>query len=167
MMRLATTVKLGAVVLAMGVLAACSSTKEEPPVTTSTAPSSTVRPGTQEDLKTNVGDTVFFDFDSHAIRADAQATLQKQAAWLKKFPAVRLVVEGHCDERGTREYNLALGDRRAYAVKEFLVSLGVDGNRLQNKSYGKERPVCTESDDACWAQNRRGYSLVVTGGAGS
>ena len=167
-MRVAMTAKLGAVVLAMAFLAACSSTKEEPPPPSSSGPSSsTIRPGTQEDLKTNVGDTIYFDFDSHAIRADAQATLQKQAAWLQKFPAVRLVVEGHCDERGTREYNLALGDRRAYAVKEYLVSLGIDANRLQTKSYGKERPVCTESDEACWAQNRRGYSQVGAGGAGS
>ena len=165
-MRVATIAKFGAVALAMGLLAACSSTKEEAPATSSGPTTSTIRPGTQDDLKTNVGDTVYFDFDSHAIRADGQATLQKQAAWLQKYPAVRLVLEGHCDERGTREYNLALGDRRAYAVKEFLVSLGIDANRLQNKSYGKERPVCSESDEACWAQNRRGYSLVVTG-AGS
>ncbi|MBI1210478.1 MAG: peptidoglycan-associated lipoprotein Pal [Alphaproteobacteria bacterium] len=164
-MRIATTIKLGVVVLAMGFLAACSSTKEEKPQVSGPT-TSTVQPGSQEDLKVNVGDTVYFDFDSHAIRADAQATLQKQAAWLQKYPQVRLVVEGHCDERGTREYNLALGDRRAYAVKEFLVSLGVDANRLTTKSYGKERPVCSESDEACWAQNRRGYSLVV-GGAGS
>jgi peptidoglycan-associated lipoprotein len=168
-MRIASTMKLSAVLLAMGFLAACSSTKEEPPRVSTDSGSSTssVRPGSQEDLKTNVGDTVYFDFDSHSIRADAQATLQKQAAWLKKYPATRLVVEGHCDERGTREYNLALGDRRAYAVKEYLVSLGVDANRLQNKSYGKERPVCSESDESCWAQNRRGYSLVSAGGAGS
>ena len=165
-MRVSTIAKFGAVALAMGLLAACSSTKEEPPAPSSGPTTSTIRPGTQDDLKTNVGDTVYFDFDSHAIRADAQATLQKQAAWLQKYPAVRLVVEGHADERGTREYNLALGDRRAYAVKEFLVSLGIDANRLQNKSYGKERPVCSESDEACWAQNRRGYSLVVAG-AGS
>ena len=165
-MRVSTIAKFGAVALAMGLLAACSSTKEEPPPPSSGPTTSTIRPGTQDDLKTNVGDTVYFDFDSHAIRADAQATLQKQAAWLQKYPAVRLVVEGHADERGTREYNLALGDRRAYAVKEFLVSLGIDANRLQSKSYGKERPVCSESDEACWAQNRRGYSLVVAG-AGS
>ena len=165
-MRIATTIKLGVVVLAMGFLSACSSKDEKPAVSNTTTTTSSVRPGSQEDLKTTVGDTVFFDFDSHAIRADAQATLQKQAAWLAKYPQVRLVVEGHCDERGTREYNLALGDRRAYAVKEFLVCLGVDANRLTTKSYGKERPVCSESDEACWAQNRRGYSLVA-GGAGS
>jgi peptidoglycan-associated lipoprotein len=166
MARFATTIKLGVAVLAFALLAACSSTKDEPPPTASGPAGPVVRPGSQEDLKTNVGDTVFFDFDSHAVRSDAQATLQKQAAWLAKYPSVRLVIEGHCDERGTREYNLALGDRRAYAVKEFLVSLGVDGARLSTKSYGKERPVCSDSDEGCWAQNRRGYSLVVSG-AGS
>src|SRR5262244_3141636 len=117
-MRAATIVKLSTVVLAISFLSACSTTKEEAPRPSAPSAASTIRPGTQEDLKTNVGDTVFFDFDSHAIRADAQATLQKQAAWLQKYPAVRLAVEGHCDERGTREYNLALGDRRAYAIKE-------------------------------------------------
>ena len=165
-MRIATTMRLGAVVLAMGLLVACSSKEEKPQVASGGSTTGAVRPGSQEDLKTTVGDTIYFDFDSHAVRADAQATLQKQAAWLQKYPAVRLVVEGHCDERGTREYNLALGDRRAYAVKEFLVSLGVDAGRLTTKAYGKERPVCSESDEACWAQNRRGYSLV-TGAAGS
>ena len=109
---------------------------------------------------------MFFDTAQHSIRPDAQAVLQKQAAWLKQYPQAKLMVEGHCDERGTREYNLALGDRRAYAVKEFLVSLGVDAARLQTKSYGKERPACTESDDSCWQQNRRGYS-VISAGAGS
>ena len=84
---------------------------------------------------------MLFDHDQHSIRSDAQTVLQKQAAWLKQYPQAKLMVEGHCDERGTREYNLALGDRRAYAVKEFLVSLGVDAARLQTKSYGKERPA--------------------------
>lgn len=160
-------VKIGfAVVAASLALAACSSTKEEAqaPVTT-TSPSS-IKPGSAEDFRVNVGDTVLFDLDQHSVRSDAQAILQKQAAWLKQYPSVRLMVEGHCDERGTREYNLALGDRRAYAVKEFLVSLGVDAARLQTKSYGKERPVCAEADESCWQQNRRGYS-VISAGAGS
>ena len=153
-MRVAITAKLGAVVLAMGLLAACSSTKEEPPP--SSGPATTaVRPGTQEDLKTNVGDTVYFDFDSHAIRADAQATLQKQAAWLQKYPAVRLVIEGHCDERGTREYNLALGERRAEAVATFLVSQGVRRSQIDVVSYGEERPADPGHTEAAWAKNRR------------
>ena len=158
--------KIGfAVVAASLALAACSSTKEEAQAPVTTTPSS-IKPGSAEDFRVNVGDTVLFDLDQHSIRPDAQGILQKQAAWLKQYPSVRLMVEGHCDERGTREYNLALGDRRAYAVKEFLVSLGVDAARLQTKSYGKERPVCAESDDSCWQQNRRGYS-VISAGAGS
>ena len=161
------TMKLGFAVLAGSLaLAACSSTKEEAPApVTSTAPSA-IKPGSAEDFRVNVGDTVLFDLDAHSVRADAQGILQKQAAWLKQYPSVRLMVEGHCDERGTREYNLALGDRRAYAVKEFLVSLGVDAARLQTKSYGKERPVCGEADDSCWQQNRRGFS-VISAGAGT
>lgn len=127
---------------------------------------SQAKPGSQQDLQINVGDTVYFDVDSHSLRSDTQQVLQKQAAWLKANPSVRLVVEGHADERGTRDYNLALSDRRAGAVREYLVSLGVDGNRLDPKSYGKERPTCAESDESCWSQNRRGFSLVV-GGAGS
>jgi peptidoglycan-associated lipoprotein len=162
--------------LAFGVgllaLGACSSS--EPPKAVGAAPSadgaglrgSQARPGSQQDLSINVGDTIYFDVDSHSLRSDAQAVLQRQAAWLKANPQVRLTIEGHADERGTRDYNLALGDRRAGAVREFLVSLGVDGNRLDAKSYGKERPTCAESDEECWSQNRRGYSLVL-GAAGS
>lgn len=159
--------KLGFAVIAGSLLlTACSSTKEEATAPVTTTPPSAIKPGSAEDFRVNVGDTVLFDLDQHSVRPDAQSILQKQAAWLKQYPQVRLMVEGHCDERGTREYNLALGDRRAYAVKEFLVSLGVDAARLQTKSYGKERPVCAESDESCWQQNRRGYS-VISAGAGS
>ena len=159
--------KIGfAIVAGSLLLTACSSTKEEAQAPVTTTNPSSIKPGSAEDFRVNVGDTVLFDLDQHSIRSDAQGILQKQAAWLKQYPSVRLMVEGHCDERGTREYNLALGDRRAYAVKEFLVSLGVDAARLQTKSYGKERPVCAESDDSCWQQNRRGYS-VIPAGAGS
>lgn len=167
MKRVVAPLRVACMLLLVGALAACSSTPEPeaPTVTTPTATSS-IKPGSAEDFRVNVGDTVFFDVDQHTIRADAQGVLQKQAAWLQKYPTVKLMIEGHCDERGTREYNLALGDRRAYAVKEYLVSLGVDGSRLQSKSYGKERPVCAESDESCWQQNRRGYS-VISAGAGS
>ena len=159
--------KLGfAVIAGSFLLTACSSTKEEATTPVTTTPPSAIKPGSAEDFRVNVGDTVLFDLDQHSVRPDAQSILQKQAAWLKQYPQVRLMVEGHCDERGTREYNLALGDRRAYAVKEFLVSLGVDAARLQTKSYGKERPVCAEADDSCWQQNRRGFS-VISAGAGS
>ena len=93
----------------------------------------------------------------------ARATLQKQAAWLQRFGSVTLIVEGHCDERGTREYNLGLGARRAQAAKDYLTSLGVAGARLETISFGKERPVCVESTEACWSQNRRGVSTIKSG----
>ena len=94
-------------------------------------------------------------------RDNDKATLQQQATWLQKYPRVRVTVEGHCDERGTREYNLALGARRANAVKEYLVSLGVSAARVDTISYGKERPICTESKEDCWAQNRRGVTTIT------
>jgi peptidoglycan-associated lipoprotein len=92
-----------------------------------------------------------------------KATLQRQAAWLAKYPNIKVTVEGHADERGTREYNIALGAKRANAVKEYLVSLGVSAARVDTVSYGKERPVCAESTEACWAQNRRGVTIIASG----
>ncbi len=124
-----------------------------------------IKPGSQEDLVVNVGDRVFFDFDKFNLKPDARKTLEKQAAWLKANPSVRVTVEGHCDERGTREYNLALGERRANAAKDYLVSLGINPSRLKTISYGKERPVAMGSNEAAWAQNRR--SVTVVTGAGS
>jgi peptidoglycan-associated lipoprotein len=126
----------------------------------------TIVPGSAQDFRVNVGDTVHFGYNEYAVMDNDKATLGKQAAWLSKYPSVRITIEGHCDERGTREYNLALGARRANAVKEYLVAQGVAAGRLETVSYGKERPVCTESNEECWAQNRRGVS-VVTGGANS
>jgi len=123
-------------------------------------------PGSAEDFRVNVGDTVHFALDQYGVQEDDKATLQKQASWLGRYPQVRVTVEGHADERGTREYNLALGARRANAVKEYLVSLGVSTARVDTISYGKERPICTQSDESCWAQNRRGVT-VVTNGANS
>lgn len=121
---------------------------------------STVQPGSQEDLVLNVGDRVFFGFDKYDLSDEAQGTLQRQAAWLKANPTVTLVIEGNCDERGTREYNLALGERRATAVKNYLVTLGISANRLSTISYGKERPVALGHNEAAWAQNRRSVSVV-------
>ncbi|MBM3599106.1 MAG: peptidoglycan-associated lipoprotein Pal [Alphaproteobacteria bacterium] len=117
-------------------------------------------PGSQEDLVVNVGDRVFFDFDKYDVKPAGQQVLQKQAAWLKTYPNVTLTVEGHCDERGTREYNLALGERRATAVKNYLVALGINANRVRTISYGKERPAVLGSNEAAWSQNRRGVSVV-------
>jgi len=118
-------------------------------------------PGSQEDLVVNVGDRVFFDYNEYALKDEGRATLQRQAAWMKKYPSVVVQVEGHCDERGTREYNLALGERRANSVKNYLVALGVDANRLQTISYGKERPAVEGHDDASFAQNRRGVTVLM------
>ncbi len=119
-----------------------------------------VQPGSQADLVANVGDRVFFDFDKYSLRSDARATLDKQAAWLQQYPNAAVVVEGHADERGTREYNLALGERRASSVKNYLVSQGVAANRIKTISYGKERPVSVGSNEAAWSQNRRGVTAV-------
>jgi peptidoglycan-associated lipoprotein len=120
-------------------------------------------PGSLQDFQVNVGDRVFFAYDKTDLDDRARTVLQKQAAWLQRFGAVTLTIEGHCDERGTREYNLALGARRAQAVKDYLASLGVTGARLDTISYGKERPVCVESNEACWAQNRRAVSTIKSG----
>jgi peptidoglycan-associated lipoprotein len=125
---------------------------------------SRILPGSAEDFRVNVGDTVHFGYNEYNIEDNDRTLLGRQAQWLAKYPSVRVSVEGHCDERGTREYNLALGARRANAVKEYLVSQGVSAARVETVSYGKERPICTESNEACWTQNRRGVT-VVTGGA--
>ena len=122
-------------------------------------------PGSAQDFTVNVGDRIFFDTDSSSIRADAQQTLARQAQWLNKYGQYRIVVEGHADERGTREYNLALGARRAAATRDYLISKGVAGNRLKTISYGKERPVAVCDDISCWSQNRR--AVTTLSGAGS
>ena len=118
------------------------------------------RRGSQEDLVTNVGDRVFFDFDSIDLKVDARATLEKQAQWLQQNPGVTVWVEGHADERGTREYNLALGERRASAIRDYLVALGIPQNRMQTRSFGKERPVDPRSAKDAWDKNRRGVMVV-------
>lgn len=118
------------------------------------------KPGSVEDFVDNVGDRVFFAFNASDISDEGRATLDRQADWLKAYPDVSLTVEGHCDERGTREYNLALGQRRADAVKEYLVAAGVPASRLETVSYGKERPAAEGHDEDAWAQNRRGVSVI-------
>ena len=117
-------------------------------------------PGSQQDLVVNVGDRVFFDYDRSDLTAEGQGTMQMQAEWLKRYPAVRVSIEGHCDERGTREYNLALGEKRAQSVKNYLTSMGIDSNRISTISYGKERPAVMGSNPSAWAQNRRGVTIV-------
>jgi peptidoglycan-associated lipoprotein len=122
-------------------------------------------PGSAQDFTVNVGDRIFFDLDSSSIRADAQQTLARQAQWLNRYRQYSIVVEGHADERGTREYNLALGARRAAATRDYLSSQGVAANRIKTISYGKERPVAVCDDISCWSQNRR--AVTTLGGAGS
>ena len=122
-------------------------------------------PGSTQDFTVNVGDRIFFDTDSSSIRADAQQTLQRQAQWLNQYPQYAIVVEGHADERGTREYNLALGARRASATRDYLAQLGVPASRIRTLSYGKERPVAVCDDISCWSQNRR--AVTALSGAGS
>jgi peptidoglycan-associated lipoprotein len=118
------------------------------------------RPGSQEDLVANVGDRVLFDFDSAVVRGDQRAILERQAAWLQRYPQVTVSLEGHADERGTREYNLALGQRRANAARDQLVAGGVAGNRISTISYGKDRPAALGSTEEAWAQNRRAVTVV-------
>ena len=116
--------------------------------------------GSQEDLIVNVGDRVFFGYDSSDLDSDALELLQDQVAWLKQNSDVMVTIEGHCDERGTREYNLALGEKRAQAVKNYLIGLGINPDRVSTISYGKERPAVVGSNDGAWAQNRRSVTLV-------
>jgi peptidoglycan-associated lipoprotein len=122
-------------------------------------------PGSIQDFVVNVGDRVFFDSDSSEINATGQATLDKQAQWLGQYPRYAFTIEGHADERGTREYNFALGARRAESAKNYLIARGVGANRIRTVSYGKERPVAVCNDISCWSQNRR--AVTVLSGAGS
>ncbi len=120
-----------------------------------------IRPGSNEDFKRSVqSNTVLFGVDQYDIDATARAILDGQAAYLARFPQARVTIEGHCDERGTREYNLALGDRRANAAKNYLAAKGIDSGRMTTISYGKERPVALGSDEDSWAQNRRAVTII-------
>jgi peptidoglycan-associated lipoprotein len=162
--------KVVTAVAAALLLAACSNKPAETGGTntsgTSTAPTTTATvpqgpaAGSVEEFTQTIGDRVFFGFDRYDLTAEAQAQLQKVAAWLKTYPQYRFVIEGHTDDRGTREYNLALGERRATAAKNYLIALGIDANRMQTISYGKERPVCTESTESCWQLNRRAVVVL-------
>ena len=158
-------IKILGVLAAVALLAACSST---PPATTAastgtgtttTTPSGPA-PGSEEDLVANVGDRVFFDFNKSTLSDEAKATLDRQAAWLAKYPQVSVQVAGNCDERGTEEYNLALGNRRATAAKDYLVAKSVDASRISTISYGKDKPTAVGSDEQAWAQNRNAITSV-------
>lgn len=168
---------LPVVVAAAFLLAACSTASDEgadsgsggDAASASTAPQVSATPdrggpspGSQLDLEVNIGDRVFFDFDKSTLRPNGRTTIERWAAWLKTYPANKVIIEGHADERGTREYNLALGERRANAAREYLVSLGVDPNRVRIISFGKERPAVPGSNENAYAQNRRAVAVLDT-----
>jgi len=159
--------KIVSLIAVAGVVAACGTAPTSETASTSgsgaassTASVSNIVPGSVEDLKVNVGDRVFFGFDRYELTPEARYTLQKQAAWMTANSNVSVTIEGHCDERGTREYNLALGDRRANAVADYLMTLGVPATRISTISYGKERPENPASNETAWAKNRRGVTVI-------
>ena len=181
-MNTSTLIKLATVSAAVAALAACApKPKVEPtvPVEPSqptapqypTAPTGPVTggnvgaaaPGSEQDFVVNVGDRVYFDLDSYSVRPEAQPRLDAQAAWLARYPQVTVRIEGNADERGTREYNLALGARRAEAVRTYLIQRGVPAGRIDTISFGKERPIAEGSNESAWAQNRNAHTAIVSG----
>ena len=152
---------------ALLVLAACSSPPPEAPAGPPGGAggaggigATNIVPGSQQDLEASAGVRVFFAFDRSDISAEAREILTRQADWLRRYPNVSVTIEGHCDERGTREYNLALGERRAQAVKNVLVASGIPTSRISTISYGKERPIVVGSNEEAWAQNRVAITTV-------
>jgi peptidoglycan-associated lipoprotein len=151
--------KLLTAAAALVLLAACETTPDQS-AASGAGQATGPRPGSQEDLVVNVGDRVFFDFDRSTIRPDGQPTLARQAEWLQRHGTVNVLIAGHADERGTREYNLALGQRRANAARDFLVARGVASARIQTISFGKDRPIALGSNEEAWAQNRVAITSV-------
>lgn len=167
--------KLSGLVVAAFVLAACSSTGDDAGSSGSSGQSASSgsggqvaaapvgpKPGSQMDLEVNVGDRVFYAFDKSSLSAESRTAIERWAAWLKTYQGNKVIIEGHADERGTREYNLALGERRADSARDYLVSLGISPNRVKIVSFGKERPAVPGSNENAWAQNRRAV-LVIDG----
>jgi peptidoglycan-associated lipoprotein len=155
--------KIYGALAAAALLAACSHTPTDTGASTgagATATSSGPVPGSQEDLVANVGDRVFFDTALQSLTPDARSTLDRQSAWLQKYPQDNVQVAGNCDERGTEEYNLALGQRRANSARDYLVARGVASARITTISYGKDRPTAPGSDEQSWAQNRNAITSV-------
>ncbi len=156
------------ILTAMAAVTACAS-RPDPAPTPQTTPPPVVQapqgpaPGSVEDFRVSVGDRVFFGYDSFSLTPEARSVLERQAAWLRQYPNVRILVAGNCDERGTREYNLSLGARRASAVRDFLVNLGVSPARVETVSYGKERPIDPRSNEEAWSVNRNGHTQIVSG----
>lgn len=154
--------RISAVVLVTGLVAACASTPNTDPNAAGLGGAAT--PGSIAEFQSAaVGDRVFFDTDSSEINAQGQATLDRQAQWLAKYTQYSFMLEGHADERGTREYNFALGARRAESVKNYLIARGIGANRIRSTSYGKERPVAVCDNISCWSQNRRVQTLLSGG----
>ena len=166
--------KIFSVLAAAALLSACASGSEDQGTTSgagaattkstvsAAVPASTIMPGSQEDLVANVGDRVFFGYDKYTLTDKSRTILDMQLAWLNANPSAKIIIAGHCDERGTREYNLALGERRANAVKDYLVQLGLNPSRARTISWGKERPVAVGSMESSYTQNRRSVTEVDT-----
>ena len=170
--RLATAGKLGAIVFAGLLLSACANQAPQPdgrfgPGAGIGRDGKPVVPGTPRDFSINVGDIVYFSTDSTDLTPEAQQTLVNQAKWLQQYPQYTITIEGHADERGTREYNIALGARRATTVRNFLAQTGVNAARIRTISYGKERPVAVCNDISCWSQNRRAQTVLNSRGGPS
>lgn len=142
--------------MALFMLSACNTTKRPENVEMTSAEENSLR----ADFERNVGDRVFFAFNQSDISHESRGKLHNQAEWLKKHSSVKATIEGHCDDRGTREYNLALGERRAEAVRKFLVGQGIEANRLETISYGKEKPAVVGDNESAWSQNRRAVTVV-------
>jgi peptidoglycan-associated lipoprotein len=159
--------KIAAVMGAALAIAACAKTPADDPAALASLSgrggAGAASAGSPQDFAVNVGDRVFFDSDSTELNSTAQATLDKQAHWLQQYARYNLTVEGHADERGTREYNFALGARRAEATKEYLAARGIQAARIRTISYGKERPVAVCNDISCWSQNRRAVTVLAGG----
>jgi peptidoglycan-associated lipoprotein len=181
-MKLRPTAHITLAALAAATLAACASHPPPPPAPVGPPPQAQEQmppqayegqpapptqsgplPGSVQDFVVNVGELVYFDFNQSDIRADAQPVLAGQAQWLLHYPQVRVRIEGNCDERGTREYNFALGARRADAVRQFLVAHGVPAGRITTISYGKERPIDPGHDEQAWARNRNAHTAITEG----
>lgn len=174
MRKISVGLKLASMAAAVFLLAACESTPEGGGAGSGSGAggggaggSSSIIPGSQQDLEATTSNRVLFGFDRYDLTEEARSILQAQAAWLAKNPSVTVTVAGNCDERGTREYNLALGERRASSAKDYLVSLGVDTSRITTISYGKERPIALCSDESCWSQNRNATTTVNEGAPAS
>lgn len=182
-MKTTSIMKLAMVGAAVAALSACAKPKPvDPGLPTTTPPPATgpayptvpsgpvgggnvgaVAPGSEQDFVVNVGDRIYFDLDSYSVRPEAQPRLDSQAAWLARYPQVTVRIEGNADERGTREYNLALGARRAESVRNYLIQRGVPAGRIDTISFGKERPIAEGSNEGVWAQNRNARTAVASG----